>query len=40
MGLKRAPLLSYDRHSPAALAYQGLWDAVKEREAARNPKGV
>jgi cellulose biosynthesis protein BcsQ len=40
MGLKRAPLLSYDHRSPAALAYRSLWDAVKEREAARNPKGV
>lgn len=33
MGLKRAPLLSYDRRSPAARAYLALWEAVKRRIA-------
>ncbi|HEB95440.1 MAG TPA: ParA family protein [Sedimenticola thiotaurini] len=33
MGLHRAPLASYAPRSPAALAYQGLWDEVKERLA-------
>jgi len=30
MGVRRAPLFTFAAHTPAAKAYQGLWNAIKE----------
>jgi len=37
MGIRRAPLVSYDRHSIPALAFENLWKEIKTHLRGAHP---